>query len=246
VAKLLVSVRSAIEAKTAVAAGAAIVDVKEPLHGSLGRAPCSVWRAVREAVPTSVPISVALGELTDWLEGGPVDVSPAAWAGISYCKLGLAGAPSNWANCWHELRRSLRERGVGGAGWVGVIYIDWNRAGAPSPDEIIRACMAIKECAGLLFDTWDKSWRTGIDLACKPWIDEARASGRFVALAGGLDVQAIHRVAALEPDIIAVRGAACRGGDRLAAVDPVRVARLAQAVRGSTAETSDHTSNRTP
>ncbi|MGC1717590.1 MAG: (5-formylfuran-3-yl)methyl phosphate synthase, partial [Isosphaeraceae bacterium] len=46
VAQLLVSVRSADEARTALARGASIIDIKEPDHGSLGLAPWSVWRDV--------------------------------------------------------------------------------------------------------------------------------------------------------------------------------------------------------
>ena len=67
VAQLLVSVRSADEARSALAGGASIIDVKEPDHGSLGPAPWSVWREVYTAVSTAAPISVALGELPDWL-----------------------------------------------------------------------------------------------------------------------------------------------------------------------------------
>jgi uncharacterized protein (UPF0264 family) len=191
VAKLLVSVRSAIEARIAVAAGAAIVDIKEPLKGSLGRAPCSVWRAVRASVPDSIPISVALGELTDWFGPEAFDLHPESWAGISYCKLGLAGAPADWPRCWQDLRRRLSEHAVGRPSWVGVAYIDWRRAGSPPPEEIIQACLSVDECRGVLFDTWDKSHRATIDLTWKPWLDQVRDSGRFVALAGSLaDVDA--------------------------------------------------------
>ena len=132
-AKLLVSVRSAIEASTAVAAGAAIIDIKEPLRGSLGRAPCSAWTAVRAAVSRSIPISVALGELSDWFQGDAVDVPPASWAGVSYCKLGLAAAHPGWVSQWRAVRRRLRGETADLPAWVAVIYIDWQRAGAPPP-----------------------------------------------------------------------------------------------------------------
>jgi uncharacterized protein (UPF0264 family) len=232
VAKLLVSVRSAAEAATAVGAGTAIVDVKEPLHGSLGRAPFSVWRAVRAAVPATIPMSVALGELTDWLKPRPVDVPVESWAGVSYCKLGLAGAPDDWWNCWRDLRRHLGHDAAQQPAWVAVIYLDWHRAKAPSPEQVLRASLSIAECRGVLFDTWDKSLSASIDLAWKPWIDRVRDSGRFVVVAGSLDIESIPRLATMGPDIIAVRGAACLGGDRLAVVDAARVARLVEAVRG--------------
>ena len=115
--------------------------------------------------------------------------------------------------------------------WVAVVYIDWQAARAPDPDAIIDAAGAIDECRGVLFDTWDKSQRSGIDLAWKPVIDRVRDSGRFVALAGSLDVEAIGRLAPLAPDIFAVRGAACSGGDRLQSVDSRRVSVLGWAAR---------------
>jgi uncharacterized protein (UPF0264 family) len=60
VAQLLVSVRSADEARTALAGGASIIDVKEPDHGSPGQAPWSVWRDVHTVVSTAAPISSEL------------------------------------------------------------------------------------------------------------------------------------------------------------------------------------------
>jgi len=229
VAKLLVSVRSAVEAQAAVAGGAAIVDVKEPSRGSLGRAPCSVWRAVCDVVPEPIPVSVALGELNEWYDREPPEVRRSSWSEIGFCKLGLSNAPPDWSDRWRDLRRRLGESTCPSLAWVAVVYIDWQSAGAPHPEAVIDAADEISECRGVLFDTWDKSRGTRVDDTWKGSIERVRASGRLVALAGSLDVEAIARLAALDPDIFAVRGAACRGGDRHAAIDPQRVARLVQA-----------------
>jgi uncharacterized protein (UPF0264 family) len=233
VAKLLVSVRSGVEAFAALAGGAAIIDVKEPLHGSLGRAPFAVWRQVREVVPGPIPVSVALGELNDWLGAEPVEFPRGAWAGMAFRKLGLSDASPDWIDRWRNLGPHLNDFASSRPAWVAVVYIDWQAARAPDPDAIIRALGEIDECRGVLFDTWDKSRRFGIDLTWEPQVNRVRDSGRFVAVAGSLDVEAIERLAPLRPDIFAVRGAACRGGDRLAAIDPERVARLSQAANVS-------------
>ena len=66
---LLVSVRSAAEALAARAGGAAVIDVKEPARGPLGRADVDVWREIFAAIPPVVPVSVALGELSEWRDG---------------------------------------------------------------------------------------------------------------------------------------------------------------------------------
>lgn len=229
-AGLLVSVRSAAEARAAWRAGAAVIDVKEPGRGPLGAADPEVWAAVRSALPPSVPVSIALGELEEFA-ARPRPLPPAeCCAGINYCKVGLAGmggqARAEWLDRWTELRQ--RWRGV--PAWVAVAYADWELAHAPHPDDVLEAALG-SDCVGILIDTWDKSRPSPIDLSWKRWVNHARSRGRFVAIAGGLDERSIPRLAALEPNLFAVRGAACRGGDRNGPIDPVRVACLASAAR---------------
>jgi uncharacterized protein (UPF0264 family) len=240
VAQLLVSVRSAIEATEAVAGGASIIDVKEPSRGPLGRAACSVWREVRRAVPGSIPVSVALGELNEWLEPDRIEIPPDAWTGIALRKLGLANADRDWRTDWRDLRNDLAAVSVRRPvhllehpSWVAVVYLDWETARAPDPDSVIRAARDFEECSGILFDTWDKSRQTRIDRSCERWFARVRELGRFIALAGSLDVDAIRLLGDLRPDVFAVRGAACRGGDRRAAIDREQVARLVEAANGA-------------
>ena len=152
--QLLVSVRSAHEARQAVAGGASIIDVKEPSRGSLGRADLSVWREVRAAVSDAVPVSVALGELSEWLDPGVTSPPPSAWLGISYRKLGLAHSSADWRTDWSELRASLDE--PDGPPWIAVAYADWQIAGAPDPDSVLEAALESSTIVGVLVDTWDK------------------------------------------------------------------------------------------
>jgi (5-formylfuran-3-yl)methyl phosphate synthase len=228
VAKLLVSVRSKVEALAALAGGATIIDVKEPLNGPLGRASFDVWREVKAVVPRSIPLSVALGELNDWSHVDEPSFYAEARNGLAFCKLGLADAPTDWVDRWSRVRREFSADEMAAPAWVAVVYIDWQTAQAPHPESIIEAASTIDECQGVLFDTWDKSRSSPLDLTWKPRIDRVRDSGRFVALAGSLDTEAIGRLAPLSPDIFAVRGAACTGADRRASVDSQRVSILAR------------------
>jgi (5-formylfuran-3-yl)methyl phosphate synthase len=233
-ARLLVSVRSEVEARAALAGGAAIIDVKEPSRGSLGMASTSVWAAVRRAVPTSMIVSVALGELINWIAPRRRTIEERCWDGIDFRKLGLAHAGPSWRDQWRELRARINgessARPGGAPLWVAVAYLDWEAARAPDPESVIGEAAAIGDCLGVLFDTWDKSRRIDFDLRAARWIVQAKEVGRFVALAGSLDEPAIRRLRPLKPDIFAVRGAACRGGDRNAPIDRDRVARLVDAV----------------
>jgi len=229
VAKLLVSVRSAIEARAAVAGGAAIIDVKEPSRGPLGRATPDVWRQVRSVVDERAPVSVALGELNEWFVPGAPVLIPWAGTHIAYVKLGLSDARPGWQERWRVIRNQLAAAGSPAPLWVAVVYADWQKARAPHPDEVLREAVGVDECHGVLFDTWDKSGPSPLDASWKERTDRVRERGRFLAVAGRIDVGAVEKLASLEPDIIAVRGAACVGGDRLGVVEIERVARLAEA-----------------
>ena len=174
-AKLLVSVRSAVEAQAAVAGGAAIVDVKEPSQGPLGRA--SIFRLARGArhratVDTGERCS---GRAQRMVRRRAVGYSARSWSGVGFCKLGLSHAPPNWSERWQSLRRRLGESTSPSLAWVAVVYTDWQSAQAPDPDAVIEAATAMNECRGVLFDTCDKSRGTEIDDTWKARI--ARGAG---------------------------------------------------------------------
>lgn len=216
---LLVSVRSAEEALAVLAGGASVVDVKEPDRGPLGMADPGVWGAVRAAVRGRLPVSVALGELRDWIGREPP--APEAFSGIAFRKLGLAGASSRWADEWADLRARFGD----GPPWVAVIYADWREAGAPDPRSIVRAAREAG-CPGVLIDTWGKRAPSPVDASWRGLIEEIRSAVGLVALAGGLNPERIARLRPLGPDLFAVRGAACAGGDRRGTVEASRVAEL--------------------
>src|SRR6516225_6775314 len=122
---LLVSVRSVFEAAEALAGGAALIDVKEPASGSLGRADAGTTTDILRFVAGRQPVSAALGELTE----GALPSTP----GLTFVKWGLAGcARRNW-------RRDLVEAGQrlsltpGYGAPVATTYADWQRADSPSP-----------------------------------------------------------------------------------------------------------------
>lgn len=228
---LLVSVRSAEEAEVALAGGADLIDVKEPRHGSLGAAEPTVWHEVSRVVAGRVPTSVALGEL---LADFRADDLPHA-AGMSYAKLGLAGAAvwGDWASRWTRAMRQLPPD----VQPVTVAYADWRTAGAPSAEELLPIAAEIRS-PYLLLDTFDKSSgrlldHVGIDELAALTAQAAGHNLRLV-LAGSLDENAIRRLAPLRPAYFAVRGAACDGA-RTQAIDLVRVKRLVEVVRTSVA-----------
>lgn len=228
-AKLLVSVRSEDEARLAQASGASIIDVKEPGQGPMGRAAFSVWRHVRGAVGADVPVSVALGELTEWVGPSSPVLPDDAWDGISFRKLGLAGVGSDWPVLWENLRARLDE--ASGSPWIAVIYADWQAARSPRPEEILSVAHESTTIKGVLVDTWNKGHRPRVAPANHVWLDRFSRDrrGKILAIAGSLGLDTIPGLESLAPDIVAVRGAACVGGDRRAGIDAMRVTTLAKA-----------------
>ena len=175
-------------------------------------------------------MSIALGELREWTSSLPYPQwGREDFHGITYRKLGLAGAGAHWADTWASLRRDWGP----GPAWVAVIYADWVQARSPHPDEVLDVALSLEDCAGVLLDTYDKGRPSPVDRSWSPVFERVRESGRFVALAGGLDARAIAHLSPLGPDLFAVRGAACAEGDRRGTIDAARVAVLARAAGGS-------------
>jgi uncharacterized protein (UPF0264 family) len=228
--QLLVSVRSAAEAEAALAGGAALIDVKEPARGSLGRASDQTIAEVVQAVAGRLPVSAALGEL--WDDFG--EELPAATADLSFVKWGLAdcfdGGETSW---WWNLAEEADRLGslYPFCRMVAVAYADWQRARAPRPEEVC-AFASWQPTGAFLLDTWGKDGSTLLD-----WMSPAevtglcqrcRDAGIRVALAGSLGHREIRALRSAAPDWFAVRGAVCQEGERDAAVETGKVRRLVE------------------
>jgi len=231
--QLLVSVRSAAEAEIALRGGAALIDVKEPARGSLGRAKDTLIAEVVRGVANRRPVSAALGELVDdeAVELPPVELS------LAYVKWGLAGyggAENAWRRKLHILIGQLQKY------WsscrvVAVAYADWRQAGAPKPEEVCAFAVDHK-IGALLLDTWKKDGSTLLDWLTLPQIERWRERCRLakvpIALAGSLGPAEIRALLPLQPDWIAVRGAVCQGRRRQATLDEGKVRHLAALISG--------------
>ena len=237
--RLLVSVRSVDEVSAALAGGADIIDVKEPSRGALGAADLEVIRAVAARVPSSIPLSVALGDPADAIEA-QVAVNRLAFrreAGELILKLGFAGTASEIEVAERLMSAIGTVRSGAAPMFVAVAYADWLRARAPSPSAVVRAASRVG-ARGVLLDTFIKGGRDLFDSisleALIRWMGEARLAGLLVAVAGSIDAGSVPRLRAAAPDVVGVRGAACDGG-RLGRISAERVRELRLAMVPSTA-----------
>jgi uncharacterized protein (UPF0264 family) len=230
--KLLVSVLDAEEARMAAAAGADIVDVKNPAEGSLGAPSPVVIAGVRAAVPAELPVSAAIGDMPDLPGTAALAALGAARSGATFVKVGLWGVGTEDGAV--GLLRAVRDgvATVPGTVVVAAAYADARRLphGPLAPELLARvaraagveACLidtAIKDGQGLL------EWLSYDALASL--VADARAGGLQVAVAGALRAEDLRVVRDAGADIAAVRSAACSNGRRSAGLDAARVHALA-------------------
>jgi uncharacterized protein (UPF0264 family) len=238
--QLLVSVRSAAEACAALEGGAALIDVKEPSRGSLGRADARVIREVTAAVGDRRPVSAALGE---WVE----KIGFVPDADLTFVKWGLAGCRRN-PNWRRDLALLLEKQARPQT--VLVAYADWQCAQAPSVGEVFAL---VREHPGsvMLVDTYckdagklmSKKRPTLLDWLPAAWVYDlcarCRESGVRIALAGSLGKPQIRELQAARPNWFAVRGAVCEEGNRQRAVQAEKVRQLVELL-DSSIPTSTH------
>jgi uncharacterized protein (UPF0264 family) len=201
---LLVSVRDAEEARTALVGGASLIDVKDPARGALGRAEDSLVRAVVAAVAGQAPVSAAMGELLE-AERPPEGVD------LAFAKWGLSGTRDL---PWQQLL--LRMRDSVAPVVVPCAYAEQQSVGSPAIQTVLD-WMISEQLPILLIDTFLKDGRTLVDhlslRELQSLAERCRIHRVQLALAGSLSAELIARLASVHPAWFAVRGAAC-GGSR--------------------------------
>jgi uncharacterized protein (UPF0264 family) len=220
---VLASVRSADEAQAALAAGADIIDLKEPRSGALGALPAEVIRTAIARIGGCRPLSATVGDLPMEPQLLARAVRSVGALGVDFVKVGLREDPA-LASCLTALGAAA----ACGTRVVVVLFADT----APDFDLIERT--RDHGLAGLMLDTADK--RNGTlrdfldDARLSEFIARARAVGLMTGLAGSLRASDIADLVALGPDYLGFRGALCSNG-RAAVLDPERTRAICAVVR---------------
>lgn len=223
--KLLVSVRSAEEARAALEGGADLIDVKEPSLGSLGASKPETIAEIIDEVAGAAPVSAALGELNEYQPSVPL------LDGLFAAKLGLAGTGGLSKKARNKLWATALSD-FGSVQRVAVAYADYLSSESPPPKLVVRDGDELG-CRLFLVDTFDKSFSLGELVACDnaaaAEIDRAiriaKSRQMRVVIAGSLRRKDFRSVVdKWSPDFVAVRGAACDGSRN----GPVSMAKVRQ------------------
>ncbi|MBC2732435.1 (5-formylfuran-3-yl)methyl phosphate synthase [Thiobacillus sp.] len=219
----LASVTDADEARQVLAAGADIVDAKNPHAGALGALPLDTVRAIVNAVGGQAPVSATVGDFPN-MEPHAVAraVDMMAATGVDFVKIGLFPAPA-----LHDCLAALAPL-CGQHRLVAVLFADRN------PDIGLADRLAEYGFAGIMLDTLDKS--AGGLLQHQPvarlarFVDHARHRNLISGLAGSLRATDIPILAPLGADYLGFRGALCRSHARTQSLDAAAMLAVSDAI----------------
>lgn len=220
VPRLLVSVRDADEALAAAAAGADLVDAKDPDRGALGALPVTTVRALVDRIAGRAVTSAVAGEPTDATALAPCVAAMAA-TGVNYVKVAVQGDFPDTA---------LAEAAAAAPGrLIAVLFAEHE----PAPALVARVAAA--GFVGAMIDTATKDGRRLPDLLPIPVLTAfTRACRRHdlvSGLAGSLALADIESLAPVGPHYLGFRGGLCHDSDRTKGLDPARVAEAVRILR---------------
>jgi (5-formylfuran-3-yl)methyl phosphate synthase len=227
--QLMISVINAEEAKEAAAAGADILDVKNPNEGSLGAQFPRVIKQISKDSGGLVKVSAAIGDMPNLPGTAALAALGAATCGIDYVKVGLFGPYSKTESIFllQEVRLALCEYPT--IAIVAAGYADAERAGTLNPLWLpnIAACAGM---AGCLIDTAIKDGHNLFEFitpqVLRTLVDEAHASGLLFGAAGALREQDLPILRDTGADVAGVRTAVCHNQNRTSTLDAEQVRRL--------------------
>lgn len=212
----LASVTNTQEAYTAFAAGADVIDCKDPATGALGRLDLDEISSIVQAVSALAPVSATIGDSFACLDHRVRAAEEVAATGVAIVKCGFDGQPDDTAAA-----EALANARLGEAKLFAVLMAD------RISDFALVPHLARLGYMGAMLDTVGKAQGAlpqimGED-RIRAFLSIARSYGLAAGLAGSLRLSDITPLSALGPDILGFRGALCEGG-RTGAIDEARVA----------------------
>ena len=222
---LLVSAQNMEEALEADKGGADIIDLKNLQEALVGSAHPDLLEAVRERIPAEKHVSVTLGVVPNQAGTVAMAARAAAMLNATSVKVGFCETDYDTAlEVLKEARRALRGYDTK---LIGSLFADNQLFGGLEPRQMVKLARE-SDCDGFLIDTLTKDGRNLFDFIpeneLREMVLEAKQYGLSTALSGHLKLSDLDELARINPDIVGVRGAVCRSGERDAAVAAEAVA----------------------
>jgi dihydroneopterin aldolase len=221
---MLASVRSIAEARIVLAAGADLIDLKDPSTGALGALNEATVRRVVKFVNGRRPVSATVGDMPCEARLLRRAIEQKAGCGIDFVKVGIF-AP----DVGYDALRVLERRSTAGDRIVLVFFAEFWRGAADF--RMLRGAGVV----GVMLDTADKRagplTRRMETRQLEAFVETARGTGLLTGLAGSLTGTDARLLTPLQPDYLGFRGALCVHGRRGGRIDPRAVSRLRRTLR---------------
>ena len=233
--KLLVSVESLDEARVAVEAECAVLDINNPNEGSLGANFPWVIKSIMDEFPDAkCETSATVGDLPHKPGTGALAAYAVSLLGLDYVKAGLYASTTveQAVEMMTSIKRAVRMANPN-ARAVASGFADWRRFNGLSTTDLVKAAIESQVDVVLI----DTAIKDGSNLFDNMSLDElaefvgmCREGGIMCALAGSIKEKHLDDLAKVGPDLTGVRGALCSDqSDRRSVLDPVRTRAFIQA-----------------
>ena len=220
--KLLISPFNVEEAKIVIKSNVVdILDVKNPLEGSLGANFPNVISKIVGLVKNNgnhLKISATIGDLGNFPGTASLAALGAATLGLDYIKVGIKIPNKDSAlYLMKKVTRAIKDFDEN-IQVVAATYADFERFGAIDPS-ILPDIIAQSGADVAMIDTGIKDGKTLFDFLniekLEKFVLNSNQNGIKTALAGSIKVEHVNPLKKIGPDIIGIRGAVCEKNDRL-------------------------------
>jgi uncharacterized protein (UPF0264 family)/dihydrodipicolinate synthase/N-acetylneuraminate lyase len=222
---LLVSAQNMEEALEADKGGADIIDLKNLQEALVGSAHPDLLEAVRERIPAEKHVSVTLGVVPN--QAGTVAMAARAAGMLNATSVKVGFCETDYDTALEVLKQARRALRGYDTKLIGSLFADNQLFGGLEPQQMVKLARE-SECDGFLIDTLTKDGRNLFDFIpeneLREMVLEAKQYGLSTALSGHLKLSDLDELARINPDIVGVRGAVCRSGERDAEVAAEAVA----------------------
>ena len=216
---LLVSVQNMQEAIEADLGGADIIDVKNLQEALVGSGHPNLVEEARNKIPAEKHVSVTLGVVPNQAGTVAMAVRAAGMMNATSVKVGFRDA--DYDTALDVLTQSKEALKGYDTKLVGSLFADNLLFGGLEPRLMVKLAHE-SGCDGFLIDTLTKDGRNLFDFIpeneLRDIVMEGKSYGLSTALSGHLKLSDLDELARINPDIVGVRGAVCRSGERDMAV----------------------------
>lgn len=221
--KMLASVNSLSEARQVFAAGADIIDLKQPQQGALGALPVAVVSDIVAELKPNACISATIGDLPLQPQLVVDAVQAMAATGVDFVKIGIFPEGDPLATL--QALSPISQQGIK---LIAVLFADTR------PDLALITAIRQAGFAGAMLDTMDKRLGSLTRLMeieqLQDFVSHCRASALLSGLAGSLRADDIGLLLPLQADYLGFRGALCRQHCRTDQLDDLQVRHIRELI----------------